>query len=86
VSDRVDQNPYLEADPGDEVLVENEERLNRDHLAMFVLYREISIFESLPYRIFKEFVVATVFALIGKGVLPTTTARQVGTRHESHSS
>jgi hypothetical protein len=50
-----------------------------NHLAVFVLYRKISIFESFPYRIFKEFVVATVFALIGKGVLPTTTARQVGT-------
>jgi hypothetical protein len=78
-SDEVDQNPNLEADPGDEILVKEEERLNRDHLAVFVLDCEIFILESFPYRIFSEFLVATVLALIGKSALPTIAARQVGT-------
>ena len=51
--------PYPEADPGNEILVEKEERLNRDHFAVLVLYGEILIVESFPYRIFNEFVVAT---------------------------
>jgi hypothetical protein len=78
-SDGVDQNPSLEADPGDEILVKEEEWLNRDHLAAFVLYSKIFILESFQYRIFNEFVVATVLALIGKSALLTIAARQVGT-------
>jgi hypothetical protein len=47
-------------------------------LAVLVLYGEILIVEFFPYRIFNEFVIATILPFIGKSALPITAARQVG--------
>jgi hypothetical protein len=52
---------------------------------VFVLYSKIFILESFQYRIFNEFVVATVLALIGKSALPTIAAGQVGARQKPNS-
>jgi hypothetical protein len=65
-SDRVDQNS--------KILVEEEEWLNRDHVAVFVLYSKIFILECFQYHIFNEFVIATVLTLIGKSALATIAA------------
>ncbi len=77
--DGIDQCPDLRPYADQEILIENEEWLNGDNLAVRVLNGEIPIIESLPDRIFDELVVAMILAFTSKSALPVAAVRQFST-------
>ena len=66
--------------PGEHVLIEQEERLDRANVAPRILDDEIPIREFRLDRPFDDFVVAVVFALTKKRIAPMPETAQIGTR------
>ena len=66
---------------GEQVLIEQEERLDRANVALRILDDKIPVFEILPDRAFDKVVVPVILALTGKGFAPMLQMQQAGTRH-----
>jgi CubicO group peptidase (beta-lactamase class C family) len=81
---RPDNSAHGGINAGEQVLIQNEERLNRLNVAVSILDRKVPIIESLSDRVFDKFIEAVVLASFGEGVPPMTAVRQFRTRHHRH--
>jgi hypothetical protein len=68
---------YLWGYAGEQILVENEERLNRTNLTISIFDGKILIVESLSDCVFDQLVEAIVFALADEGIPPTSAMHQL---------
>src|SRR5713226_8342636 len=82
--DEFSKHPYSGAGTLKNILVENETWLDCSHSSTAVLNDKIAIIEALLDRVLDDLVVAMVFALTLKGLLPTGAIRELGPRHELH--
>ena len=69
-ADRADDPPRPNAGALQQILIEHEKWLDRLHLPITILQDEIAIVEPLQDGVLDDFVIAVVFADVGKHALP----------------
>jgi len=72
------------AKPFENILIDEEERLDRSYMAVVVNNRKISVLEVTPESIVQDFVVPIIFSLVGESGCPRRASRQFGTRHNGN--
>src|SRR5262249_29897572 len=77
-ADELSKHPDTGTGTLKKILVEQETGLDRSHRSAGVLDDKVAIVEALLDRVLDDLVVAMVFALRRKGLLPTGTTRQLG--------
>jgi len=58
------------AKPLENILIDEEERLDRAYLAVVVNNREISIIEIIPDRLIQDLVIPVIFSLVDESRCP----------------
>src|SRR5437588_1462775 len=79
-----DRRGYCGACAGEEVLIENEERLDRSNAALTVFDRKITVLPLLRDRVLDDLVIAPVLAFTRECPRPTRTIRELGARQNLH--
>src|SRR5438045_2722574 len=75
-----DRRGYCGAGAGEEVLIENEERLDRSNAALTIFDRKITVLPLLRDRVLDDLVIAPVLAFTRECPRPTRTIRELGAR------
>jgi hypothetical protein len=81
-----ERNPVdaFSAKPFENILIDEEKRLDRSYLAFVVNNREISVLELIPEGIVEDFVIPIVFSLVGESRRPGRASGQIGTRYNGN--
>jgi len=78
------RNPMtaLGAESCENVLIDEEERLDRAYMAVAIDNGKISMLELTEERIVQDLVISMIFSLVGKSRRPRRASEQFGTRHD----
>src|SRR6266853_4755585 len=81
-----EQNPMnsFSAKPVENILIDEEERLDRSYMAVVINNRKISVLEVAPESIVQDLVGPIIFSLVGESRRPRRASGQFGTRHNGN--
>src|SRR5262249_54054481 len=82
--DRISQTSEIGMNSREDILVKNEERLDRLNLALMVPDGEIPVIEFRVDGVLDNFVIATILVLRGERALPMYAIAQLMARNDSH--
>ena len=81
-----ERNPMnsFRAKPFENILIDEEERLDRSYMAVVINNRKISVLEVTPESIVQDLVIPVIFSLVGESRRPRRASGQFGTRHNGN--
>src|SRR6516165_4190227 len=72
------------AKPFEDILIDEEERLDSSYIAAAINNRKISVLELIPESIVQDLVVAIIFPLVGESRSPRRAFGQFGARRDGN--